>query len=153
LIGKSEKTVCQNRKARHDYHVLETYEAGMVLKGTEVKSLRVGRANLRDSYARIQDGELWLENMYISPYEQGNRFNHNPKRVRKLLMHKSEIMRLWGKTREKGLALVPLRVYFRDGKAKVELALAKGKKIYDKREEIARREAKREIARAARGKA
>ncbi len=153
MIGKSEKTVCQNRKARHDYHVLETYEAGMVLKGTEVKSLRVGRANLRDSYARIQDGELWLENMYISPYEQGNRFNHNPKRVRKLLMHKSEIMRLWGKTREKGLALVPLRVYFRDGKAKVELALAKGKKIYDKREEIARREAKREIARAARGKA
>ena len=148
-----EKTVCQNRKARHDYHILETYEAGMVLKGTEVKSLRAGRANLKDSFARVQDGELWLENMHISPYEQGNRFNHDPTRARKLLMHKGEIMRLWGKSRERGLAMIPLRVYFKDGRAKVELALAKGKKLYDKRDDIAKRDAEREIARAGRGKA
>jgi SsrA-binding protein len=152
LTRTGEKTICQNRKARHNYHILETYEAGMVLKGTEVKSLRAGRANLKDSYARVQDGELWLENMHISPYEQGNRFNHDPTRARKLLMHKGEIMRLWGKTREKGLALVPLRVYFKNGRAKVELALAKGKKLHDKREEIAKRDAEREIARVARGK-
>lgn len=152
MTRTGEKTICQNRKARHNYHILETYEAGMVLKGTEVKSLRAGRANLKDSYARVQDGELWLENMHISPYEQGNRFNHDPTRARKLLMHKGEIMRLWGKTREKGLALVPLRVYFKNGRAKVELALAKGKKLHDKREEIAKRDAEREIARVARGK-
>jgi SsrA-binding protein len=152
LTRTGEKTICQNRKARHNYHILETYEAGMVLKGTEVKSLRAGRANLKDSYARVQDGELWLENMHISPYEQGNRFNHDPTRARKLLMHKGEIMRLWGKTRENGLALVPLRVYFKNGRAKVELALAKGKKLHDKREEIAKRDAEREIARVARGK-
>jgi len=125
----------------------------MVLTGTEVKSLRAGRANLKDSFARIGDGELWLENMHISPYEQGNRFNHDPKRARKLLMHKREIMRLWGRTREKGLALVPLKVYFKDGRAKVELALARGKKVYDKREEIARREARRELERALRRRA
>lgn len=153
MVKVSVKTVCQNRKARYDYHILETYEAGMVLKGTEVKSLRAGRANLKDSYARVENAELWLENMHISHYEQGNRFNHDPTRARKLLMHKSEIMRLWGKTREKGLALVPLRIYFKDGKAKVELALAKGKKLYDKRADVAKREAEREIARAARGKA
>ncbi len=152
MTRTGEKTICQNRKARHNYHILETYEAGMVLKGTEVKSLRAGRANLKDSYARVQDGELWLENMHISPYEQGNRFNHDPTRARKLLMHKGEIMRLWGKTRENGLALVPLRVYFKNGRAKVELALAKGKKLHDKREEIAKRDAEREIARVARGK-
>ncbi|KUK41477.1 MAG: SsrA-binding protein [Clostridia bacterium 62_21] len=145
--------VCQNRKAWHDYQILETYEAGMVLTGTEVKSLRAGRANLKDSFARIADSELWLENMHISPYEQGNRFNHDPKRARKLLMHKNEIMRLWGRTREKGLALIPLKVYFKDGRAKVELALARGKKIYDKREEIARREARRELERALRRRA
>jgi len=125
----------------------------MVLTGTEVKSLRAGRANLKDSFARIADSELWLENMHISPYEQGNRFNHDPKRARKLLMHKNEIMRLWGRTREKGLALIPLKVYFKDGRAKVELALARGKKIYDKREEIARREARRELERALRRRA
>lgn len=147
------KVVCQNRKAWHDYQILETYEAGMVLTGTEVKSLRAGRANLKDSYARITDSELWLENMHISPYEQGNRFNHDPKRARKLLMHRNEIMRLWGRTREKGLALIPLKVYFKNGRAKVELALAKGKKIYDKREDIARREARRELERALRGRA
>ncbi|MEW5761964.1 MAG: SsrA-binding protein SmpB [Bacillota bacterium] len=149
----SVKVVCQNRKAWHDYQILETYEAGMVLTGTEVKSLRAGRANLKDSFARIGDGELWLENMHISPYEQGNRFNHDPKRARKLLMHKEEIMRLWGRTREKGLALIPLKVYFKNGRAKVELALARGRKIYDKREDIARREAQRQMERALRGRA
>lgn len=146
------KVVCENRKARHDYFILETYEAGMVLTGTEVKSLRAGRGNLKDSFARVENGEIWLYDMHISPYEQGNRFNHEPKRPRKLLMHKSEIMRLWGRTREKGLTLIPLRCYFKDGKAKVELALAKGKKLYDRREEIAAREAKREMERALRGK-
>lgn len=146
------RVVCQNRKAWHDYQILETYEAGMVLTGTEVKSLRAGRANLKDSYARIANSELWLENMHISPYEQGNRFNHDPKRARKLLMHKREIMRLWGQTREKGLALIPLKVYFKDGRAKVELALARGKKMHDKREAIARREAQRQVERALRGR-
>jgi len=153
VAREPEKTVCQNRKARHEYFILETYEAGLVLKGTEVKSLRAGKANLKDSFARIENGELWLENMHVSPYEQGNRFNHEPKRPRKLLMHKAEIMRLWGKSREKGLAMIPLRIYFKDGRAKVELALAKGKKMYDKREDIAKRDAEREIARVARGKA
>ncbi|WP_211328188.1 SsrA-binding protein SmpB [Thermodesulfitimonas autotrophica] len=146
------KVVCENRKARHDYFILETFEAGIVLTGTEVKSLRAGRGNLKESYARVENGELWLYDMHISPYEQGNRFNHEPKRPRKLLMHKGEIMRLWGRTREKGLTLVPLRCYFKDGRAKVEIALAKGKKLYDRREEIAAREAKREVERALRGK-
>ncbi|MFZ5897649.1 MAG: SsrA-binding protein SmpB [Bacillota bacterium] len=148
----ADKVVCENRKARHDYFILETHEAGMVLTGTEVKSLRAGKGNLKDSFARVENAEVWLHNMHISPYEQGNRFNHEPKRPRKLLMHKGEIMRLLGKTREKGLALVPLKVYFKNGKAKVELALVKGKKLYDKREDIAKREARREIERATRGK-
>jgi SsrA-binding protein len=147
------KVVTENRKARHDYQILETFEAGIVLTGTEVKSLRAGRANLRDSYAAVENGELWLYNMHISPYEQGNRFNHEPKRTRKLLMHKSEILRLLGRTREKGLTLVPLRVYFREGLAKVELALARGRKTYDRRAEIAAREARREMERAVRGRA
>ena len=142
------KVVCENRRARHDYHIIETYEAGIALKGTEVKSLRAGRASLQDSFARVENGELLLYNMHISPYEQGNRFNHDPKRVRRLLMHKAEILRLWGKTREKGLALIPLKVYFKGGLAKVELALAKGKKVYDRREDIAERDARREIDRA-----
>lgn len=146
------KVICENRKARHDYQVLETCEAGMVLTGTEVKSLRAGKGNLKDSFARVENAELWLYNMHISPYEQGNRFNHDPKRVRKLLMHRSEIMRLFGKVREKGLALVPLKAYFKDGKAKVQLALARGKKLYDKREDIAARDVRRELARVARGK-
>lgn len=146
------KVVCENRKARHDYFILETFEAGMALTGTEVKSLRAGRGNLRDSFARVENGELWLYDMHISPYEQGNRYNHEPKRPRKLLMHRSEIARLWGRTREKGLSLVPLKCYFKNGRAKVELALVKGKKLYDRREDIAAREAKREIERAMRHK-
>lgn len=142
------KVVSDNRKARHDYHIEETYEAGIVLTGTEVKSLRAGKANLRDSFARIENGEVMLHNMHISPYEQGNRFNPDPKRTRKLLLHKHEINKLIGATQQKGLTLVPLKVYFTRGKAKIELALAKGKKIYDKREDIAARDAKREIERA-----
>lgn len=124
----------ENRKARHDFFIEETYEAGIELKGTEVKSLRAGKANLKDSYARIENGEAILFNMHISPFEQGNRFNHEPRRNRKLLLHKSEIFRLAGKTREKGFTLVPLRIYFNErGLAKVELGLAKGKRQYDKR--------------------
>lgn len=148
---KSYKTVTENRRARHEYHILETYEAGISLSGTEVKSLRAGKANLQDSFARVENGEMMLYNMHISPYEQGNRFNHEPKRTRRLLMHKQEIMRLLGKVREKGLALVPLKVYFNPrGKVKVELALAQGKKSYDKRQDIANRDAKREMERAVR---
>jgi len=142
------KVVTENRKARHDYHILETFEAGMELKGTEVKSLRSGKANLKDSYAQVENGEIFIFNMHISPYEQGNRFNVDPLRPRKLLMHKKEILRLWGKTREKGLTLIPLKVYFVRGKAKVELALAQGKKLYDKREAAAEKSAKRDIEKA-----
>ncbi|SFR03332.1 SsrA-binding protein SmpB [Desulfoscipio geothermicus] len=137
-----------NRKARHEYHVDETYEAGIALTGTEIKSIRAGKANLQDSYARVENGELILYNMHISPYEQGNRFNHEPKRPRKLLMHKREIMRLLGQTREKGFSLIPLKLYFKNSWVKVELALARGKKKYDKREDIAARDAKREMDRA-----
>ncbi len=148
VVQLADKTVTVNRKARHEYHILESFEAGIALTGTEVKSLRAGKANLQDSFARVENSELILYNMHISPYEQGNRFNHEPKRPRKLLMHKHEIMRLLGKTQEKGLTLVPLKVYFTRGRAKVELALAKGKKVHDKREAIKERDAKREIQRA-----
>jgi SsrA-binding protein len=141
------KVVTDNRKARHDFHIMETYEAGMALQGTEVKSLRGGKANLKDAYARIENGEVFLYNMHISPYEQGNRFNHDAKRTRKLLMHKYEINKLYSKVREKGLTLVPLKVYFSKGRAKIELALAQGKKLYDKRQDMAERDAKREISR------
>jgi len=145
---KGIKILIDNRKARHDYHILDTYEAGIVLKGTEVKSIRAGKANLKDSYARVEKGELFLYNMHISPYEQGNRFNHEPKRTRRLLMHKHEINRLLGRTKEKGLSLVPLKLYFKNNKVKVELALAKGKKLHDKRRALAERDAKREMERA-----
>ena len=140
------KIVTDNRKARHEFFIVETYEAGMALQGTEVKSLRAGKANLQDAFARIENGEIYLYNMHISPYEQGNRFNHDPKRTRKLLMHKYEINKLFGKVREKGLTLVPLKVYFSRGRAKVELALAQGKKLYDKRDAQAEKDAKREMA-------
>lgn len=152
-MSEKIKVVTENRKARHDFFVEETYETGIVLTGTEIKSLRSGKANLQDSFARIVNNEVLLYNMHISPYEQGNRFNHDPKRTRKLLLHKSEIRRLIGKTREKGLTLVPLKVYLNHrGKAKLELALAKGKKLYDKRDDIAARDANREIERAMRDK-
>lgn len=142
------KVIAENRKARHDYTIEETFETGIVLTGTEVKSMRAGRVNLKDSYAAVEDGELFLYGMHISPYEQGNIFNVDPLRERKLLMHKKEIMRLLGKSKELGLTLVPLKVYFKRDKIKVELALARGKKLYDKREAEAARAAKREIDRA-----
>lgn len=142
------KIVAENRKARHDYHIHESYETGMVLTGTEVKSLRAGKANLKDAYARIEKTELMLHNVHISPYDQGNRFNHEPLRTRKLLMHRSEIDKLIGKTQEKGYTLVPLKIYFTHGMAKLQLGLATGKKNYDKRQDAAERDAKREIDRA-----
>lgn len=142
------KIACENRKARHDYFIEETYEAGIALQGTEVKSLRAGKANLKDSFALIKDGEIYLENMHISPYEQGNIFNHDPLRRRKLLMHKQEIVKLFSKTREKGLTLVPLKIYFKKGRAKVEIALASGKHNYDKRRTLADKAAKRDMERA-----
>lgn len=139
-----EKNITVNRKARHDYHILQTFEAGIVLVGTEVKALREGKANLVDSYATIKNGEVWLISAHISEYKQGNINNHNPTRDRKLLLNKSEIRKLIGKTKEKGLTLIPLRMYFKNGRVKVELALAKGKKSYDKRETIAKRDFQRE---------
>ncbi len=146
------KIVATNRKALHDYFILETYEAGIVLKGTEVKSLRESKVNLKDSFARLKDGELFLLNMHISAYEQGNRYNVDPERTRKLLLHKREIYRLTGKINEKGLTLVPLKIYFKKGKTKIELALVKGKKLYDKRRVLKEKEAQREIARQLRKK-
>ena len=148
--NQSIKIVAENRRARHDYHIHETFEAGIVLTGTENKSLRGGRANLTDSYARIENGELFLISAHISPYDQGNRFNHEPRRNRKLLMHKAEILRLLGKTREKGYTLVPLKIYLSHGLAKVELALASGKDLYDKRQSAAEKDAKREVERTLR---
>jgi SsrA-binding protein len=138
------KTICTNRKAYHDYHIEETFEVGLVLLGTEVKSLRDGKANLKDSYGKIKDGELFLVNAHISPYVAGNIWNHEPKRDRKMLMHKREIHKLLGKVKEKGFTLVPLSIYFSQrNKAKVELGLAKGKATYDKREAIKRKDERR----------
>jgi SsrA-binding protein len=145
---KGIKTVAQNKKATHDFFVEETFEAGMVLTGTEIKSIRMGRANLRDSYARVERGEVYLFNLHISPYEAGNRFNHEPLRTRKLLLRRSEIRKLIGLTKEQGYTLVPLRMYLRGGFCKIELAIAKGKKNYDKRQSEANRDAAREIQRA-----
>lgn len=140
--------VVENRKARHEYHIEDTYEAGLVLVGTEVKSLRAGKGNLQDAYASVKDGEVWVYNFHISPYEQGNIFNHDPKRPKKLLLHKSEIRRLQASQREKGYALIPLKIFFKQGKAKMDLAVAIGKKLYDKRQDIAERAARRDIERA-----
>jgi SsrA-binding protein len=142
------KVIAQNRKARHDYSVLDVYEAGVMLTGTEVKSLRLGRASLVDGFATIDDGEIFLRNVHIPQYEQGSWTNHEPRRVRKLLLHRDEIERLIGKTKESGLTLVPLSLYFSAGKVKVELALARGKRSYDKRQDLARRDADREVQRA-----
>lgn len=143
------RLIATNRKARHDYTIEETYEAGIVLTGTEVKSLRAGKVSLRDSFARVHNGEVWLHNAHISPYDFGNRWNHDPTRTRKLLLHKAEIRRLIGKVQQQGLTLVPLRMYFTErGHAKVELGLARGKKKWDKREDMAKRSAQREAERA-----
>ncbi|WP_335871636.1 SsrA-binding protein SmpB [Bacillus sp. 2205SS5-2] len=139
--------IAQNKKARHDYAVEETYEAGIVLKGTEIKAIRGGRVNLKDSYARIQNGELFILNMHISPYEQGNIHNHEPLRMRKLLLHRYQINKLIGDLKEQGYSLIPLKMYIKDGYAKVLLGLARGKKKYDKREDLKRKEANRSIQR------
>lgn len=143
----SRRLVCQNKKAYHDYEILETFEAGMVLVGTEVKSLREGRANLKDSYAKVKKGEVFLYGLHISPYTHAFYDNHDPERIRKLLLHNYEIKRILGKTQEKGFALIPLKIYFSGGRAKVEIAFARGKKLYDKRESIKKKEERREIDR------
>jgi SsrA-binding protein len=142
-----EQTVALNRKARHEYHVEETLEAGLVLTGTEIKSIRAGRANLAEAYARIERGEAWLIGAHIAPYEQASRFNHEPTRTRKLLLHRDQIAELVGKTQTRGYTLVPLRLYLRDGLAKVELGLARGRKAHDKRRVIAERDARRQLER------
>ncbi len=145
-----EKVLSVNRQASHNYHLQERFEAGLVLTGTEVKSARDGRVNLRDSYANLKDGEVWLLNCHISPYSHGNIYNHEPTRSRKLLLHKEEIRRLIGKVRERGFTLIPTRMYLKNGRVKVELALAKGKRQYDKRETERRREAEKEARQAVR---
>jgi len=144
----AEKLICNNKKAFHEYFIEEKFEAGMVLQGTEVKSLRSGKANLNDAFAQVKNGEAFLNNLHISPYDFGNRENHDPDRMRKLLLHKTEITRLFGKIREQGYTLVPLRLYFKDGKVKAELGLAKGKKLYDKREDMKKKDMKRDVAQA-----
>ncbi len=146
---KGQKVIASNRKARHDYEILDTYEAGVALVGTEVKSLRLGRASLVDAFATVDDGEVWLRGLHIPEYAMGTWTNHEPRRTRKLLLHKGEILKLIGKTHESGLSLVPLSMYFKDGKVKVELALARGKRAYDKRQALAKRDAAREISKAA----
>ncbi|MGD6842867.1 SsrA-binding protein SmpB [Bacillus infantis] len=142
------KVIAQNKKANHDYFIEETYEAGIVLQGTEIKAIRAGRVQLKDSYARIINGEIFLINMHVSPYEQGNRYNHDPLRTRKLLLHNKEISKLIGETKEAGYSIVPLKMYLKNGFAKVLIGLAKGKKNYDKRETLKKKEAGRDIERA-----
>jgi len=142
------KVVARNRKARHEYEILETFEAGMVLRGPEVKSLREGKASFQDAFARVEGGEVWLHSLHISPYEQANRFNEDPLRVRKLLLNRHEIRRLIGKVEEKGLTLIPLEIYFKRGNAKVELGLARGKKLHDKRDALKNKQLDREARRA-----
>ncbi|HEY9773207.1 MAG TPA: SsrA-binding protein SmpB [Planktothrix sp.] len=146
------KVVADNRRARHEYDILETFEAGIELAGTEVKSIRMGRANLSDSFARVEKGQLWLYNCNISPYDFGNRFNHEPLRKRRLLMHKREIQKLKSKIQEKGLTLVPLKMFFKGNWAKIDLALAKGRQLYDKREAIAKKETRRQVERIVKGR-
>ena len=142
------KTIAQNKKARHDYFVEETYEAGIELCGPEVKSLRAGRVNLKDSWCSIVDGEIFVNGMHISPYEQGNIFNRDPMRVRRLLMHKKEILKLYGTVKQTGYSLIPISLYFKDSKVKLQVGLCKGKKLYDKRADMAERSAKRDMERA-----
>jgi SsrA-binding protein len=143
-----KKSVARNPKATHDYHILETWECGVVLTGTEVKSLRNGQASIKEAYARLRNGEVFLDGMNITPYEQGNRYNHDPVRTRKLLLHRREIEKLIGAVEQKGLTLVPLELYFKNGRAKVGIALGRGKKLHDKRDDLKRRAVERETARA-----
>lgn len=147
-----EKLICNNKKAYHEFFIEEKFEAGMVLTGTEVKSLRMGRVNLHDAFAQVRSGEAFLNNLHISPYEFGNRENHDPDRMRKLLLHKKEIEKLFSKIREQGYTLIPLRLYFKDGLVKAELGLAKGKKLHDKREDLKEKDHKRDMAQALKGR-
>lgn len=147
---KGIKVLAKNKKATHDYFIEDTFEAGIVLTGTEIKSVRSGKANLKDSFAKVTNGEVFIHNMHISPFENGNRFNPDPTRTRKLLLHKREISKLIGLTKENGYSLVPLKIFLRNGFAKMDIAVAKGKKLYDKRDSIAKRDANRQIARALR---
>jgi SsrA-binding protein len=143
----SVKVVATNRKARHEYFLLETFEAGMELKGTEIKSIRAGQVSLAEAYVQVDGQQAWLMEAHVAPYEQASHFNHEPRRPRRLLLHRSEIKQLWDTVRQKGVTIIPLRVYLKDGRAKLEIALAKGKKLYDKRATIAERDSKREIER------
>ena len=147
MAKTSTKLIANNKKAYHDYFILDTYEAGIALHGTEVKSLRMGKCSVKEAFIRIENGEMFIYGMHISPYEKGNIFNKDPLRVRKLLLHKKEIDKIYGKMREKGITVVPLRVYFSDSLVKVEIGLAKGKKLYDKREDIAKKDQRREAQR------
>ena len=147
MRSKGTKTIAENRQARHEYFVLETYEAGIKLVGTEVKSIRQGKVNLKDAWCSVDNGEIFVRGMHISPYEMGNIFNRDPLRVRKLLMHKREINKLYGTVKQDGLSLIPLSLYFKDSRVKVQVGLCKGKKLYDKRADAAKRDAKREIDR------
>ncbi|WP_170008146.1 SsrA-binding protein SmpB [Bacillus fonticola] len=144
--------IAQNRKARHEYHIEETYEAGIVLSGTEIKSIRASRVNMRDSFARVENGEVFVHNLHINTYEQGNRYNHDPLRTRKLLLHRKQINKLIGDTKETGMALVPLKMYFKNGYCKVLIGLGKGKKKFDKREDLKKKDAQREIEKAFKSK-
>jgi len=148
----AQKLIASNKTARLNYDIGDIYEAGIVLSGTEVKALRAGKANIKDSYAVVNDNEVYLREMHISHYDHGNRFNHEPLRSRKLLLHKREINKLYGKSREKGLALVPLKLYFKNGKVKVEIGIGKGKKLYDRREDIKQRDERRDISRSFKSK-
>ncbi len=148
MAKESTKTIAQNKKAFHDYFVIESFETGIELCGTEVKSLRQGKVNLKDAWCTIENGEIWVKGMHISPYEQGNIFNRDPMRVRRLLMHKREIMRLFGLVKQEGYSLIPLSMYFKGSRVKLQLGLCKGKKLYDKRSDMAEKSAKRDIERA-----
>ena len=148
MAKKQEKLIANNKKAYHDFFILDTYEAGIALAGTEVKSLRMGKCSIKESFIRVEKGEVFIYGMHVSPYEKGNIFNKDPLRVRKLLLHKSEINKLLGKTKEKGVAIVPLKVYFKGSLVKIEIGLAKGKKLYDKRQDAANKDARRQIDRA-----
>jgi len=143
----SEKVVASNRRARHEYFIFETFEAGIALHGSEIKSIRAGQISLSEAFVRIDGNEAWLEDAHIAPYEQASIYNHEPRRPRKLLLHSAEIRKLWNTVRQKGVTIIPLSVYLKDGKAKVEIAVAKGKKLYDKRAELAKRDTQREIER------
>jgi len=147
-----EKIVARNRRARHEYFILETFEAGIALQGSEIKSIRAGQISLSEAYVRVDGKEAWLEDAHIAPYEQASIYNHEPRRPRKLLLHNSEIRKLWNDVRQKGVTVIPLSVYLKDGRAKVEIAIAKGKKLYDKRAEIAKRDTQREIERHLHGR-